>query len=201
MKEIKIIAKFKNEHTVQYKSSWFQNSYPSCDSSSSSGDKLDDAAPQKVLTFYIKMELCEITFKELVDSIYQTFLPERDQKVSMIGIYLKSELFLEIVEGLKYLHSQNPPILHRDLKPNNILVTTGSHGKNIKISDFGLSVMHERKLINNIIVSQTHTMGVGTPEYSAPEVKSGTNYNEKSDIYSLGVIMEEIFDFKYLRYF
>ncbi len=147
------------------------------------------------------MELCEITFKELVDSINQKFLPERDQKVSMLGIILKSELFLEIVEGLKYLHSQNPPILHRDLKPNNILVTAGSEGKNIKISDFGLSVTHERKLINNVIVSQTHTMGIGTPEYSASEVKLGNIYNEKSDTYSLGVIMEEIFDFKYLRYF
>jgi serine/threonine protein kinase len=87
------------------------------------------------------------------------------------------------------------------LKPNNILVTAGSEGKNIKISDFGLSVTHQRELINNVIVSQTHTMGIGTPEYSAPEVKLGNIYNEKSDIYSSGVIMEEIFDFKYLRYF
>jgi serine/threonine-protein kinase len=93
------------------------------------------------------------------------------------------------LESVDYLHKQNPPIIHRDLKPENILLTTGSDGRFIRIADFGLAVNHDFE-------NQSHPSGVGTREYMAPETISSKRYNTKADIYSLGVIIGEMFGFE-----
>jgi serine/threonine protein kinase len=103
-----------------------------------------------------------------------------------IEYYISSELFVEILESVNYLHKLNPPIIHRDLKPANILITNGLNGRFVKIADFGLAKYHT-------FSDETHTQGVGTVKYIAPEVLKGRNYNTKADIFSLGVA-EELFD-------
>jgi serine/threonine protein kinase len=75
------------------------------------------------------------------------------------------------------------------LKPENILLTTGSDGRFIRIADFGLAVNHDFE-------NQSHPSGMGTREYMAPETISSKRYNTKADIYSLGIIIGEMFGFE-----
>jgi serine/threonine protein kinase len=92
----------------------------------------------------------------------------------------------EIIECVDYLHERN--VIHRDLKPANILITDGMNGRLVKLGDFGLSVIHES-------IDQSHTKGTGTFDYMAPEIMRTKKYDMKSDIYSLGIIVEELFLF------
>ncbi|KAK4759235.1 hypothetical protein SAY87_022366 [Trapa incisa] len=89
---------------------------------------------------------------------------------------------LDIARGMNYLHHYNPPIIHRDLKSSNLLV---DKNWNVKVADFGLSrLKHETFL--------TTKTGKGTPQWMAPEVLRNEPSDEKSDIYSFGVIMWEL---------
>lgn len=85
----------------------------------------------------------------------------------------------QIAEGMRYVHSQK--VVHRDLKPTNILI--GCDGS-IKIGDFGIS-----KLISTEEQSSM-TAGVGTQKFMAPEIiDENDKYNEKVDVYSFGVVV------------
>jgi serine/threonine protein kinase len=85
-------------------------------------------------------------------------------------IHIRSELLVQILECVHYLHKQN--IIHRDLKPENILTANGINNRFIKIADFGYAkVLDETKL---------HTKDRGTVRYMAPEVESSHKYNFKA---------------------
>ncbi|KAK3118461.1 hypothetical protein QOZ80_9BG0699420 [Eleusine coracana subsp. coracana] len=86
----------------------------------------------------------------------------------------------QILTGLAYLHSQKPPIIHRDLKCDKIFIN-GNHGK-VKIGDFGLAMVMQQRKAQSI---------QGTLEFMAPEL-FGENYNELVDIYSFGMCMLEM---------
>ncbi|CAN0855386.1 Serine/threonine-protein kinase EDR1 [Linum grandiflorum] len=89
---------------------------------------------------------------------------------------------MDIARGMNYLHHYNPPIIHRDLKSSNLLV---DKNWTVKVGDFGLSrLKHETYL--------TTKTGKGTPQWMAPEVLRNEPSDEKSDIYSFGVILWEI---------
>ncbi|XP_074281560.1 uncharacterized protein LOC141606363 [Silene latifolia] len=92
------------------------------------------------------------------------------------------QMALDIARGMNYLHNCNPPIVHRDLKSSNLLV---DKSWSVKVADFGLSrVKHETYL--------TTKTGKGTPQWMAPEVLQNEHSNEKSDLYSFGVILWEL---------
>lgn len=93
----------------------------------------------------------------------------------------KLQIALDIAEGMLYLHSQQPVIIHRDMKSKNVLVNKTWQAK---ISDFGIS----RKTNMN----ETMTSGVGTLLWTAPEIIEGKKYSEKADIYSLGIVFGEL---------
>jgi NIMA (never in mitosis gene a)-related kinase len=82
--------------------------------------------------------------------------------------------------ALGHIHSKN--ILHRDLKPKNIMLTSSDE---IKIGDFGISKMLE----NTFDMAKTAT---GTPYYLSPEVCLGQKYDHKSDCWMLGCILHEL---------
>lgn len=91
----------------------------------------------------------------------------------------------QILLGLRYLHGHIPPILHRDLKCDNIFVN-GNHGE-VKIGDLGLAVVMQKPAACSVI---------GTPEFMAPELYE-EEYNELADIYSFGMCMLEMVTFEY----
>jgi len=82
---------------------------------------------------------------------------------------------------MAYLHSGNPPILHRDLKSANILL---SESYTAKVCDFGLSRLkaQERSMTGNC----------GTVQWMAVEVLAQQSYGEKADVYSYGIICIEL---------
>lgn len=91
------------------------------------------------------------------------------------------DLALQICSGLKEAHAQG--IVHRDLKPENVMIdNTG----NVKIMDFGIARSMEAltKLTGSVI---------GTPAYMAPEQVSGKPVDYRTDIYSLGLMLYEMF--------
>jgi hypothetical protein len=134
-------------------------------------------------TLYIQMDLCEKTFEEIREEIHNDFTLTFNNLLTPLGFYITSELLIEILKGVHYLHKQN--IIHRDLKPNNILLTHGINDRFVKIADFGLAKVHEMKKL--------HTQDRGCTKYMAPEVSCGTKYDTKADIYSLGIIIQVIF--------
>jgi len=95
---------------------------------------------------------------------------------------IRLKFAIDVAKGLAYLHTNTPKVIHRDLKPANCLV---DNKWTVKISDFGLST---------IKTQNDYTMtSVGTPVYMAPEVISKSRYSESADIYSLGIVLYEIF--------
>ncbi|CAK65973.1 unnamed protein product (macronuclear) [Paramecium tetraurelia] len=86
-------------------------------------------------------------------------------------------IFLQIAKGVKALHDQK--IIHRDIKPANILRSNGIY----KLSDFGFAI------VENDFESIIKRFSVGTPVYMAPETVQSNSYSEKSDIWSLGVVL------------
>lgn len=85
----------------------------------------------------------------------------------------------DICDALYYIHSQQ--IIHRDLKPSNIVIT--NNGKNAKILDFGLS---DGEMFAEL------KFPAGTKHYAAPELLEGKASDQRADIYSLGIILDEI---------
>ncbi|CBJ26117.1 conserved unknown protein [Ectocarpus siliculosus] len=103
------------------------------------------------------------------------------RKVEMIRWRVVKRWARQILRGMHYLHSQEPPIIHRDLKCDNIFIN-GAAG-DIRIGDLGLSTSNTRS---------EKTMSVlGTPEFMAPELYEEF-YTEKVDIYAFGMCMLEM---------
>ncbi|CEG43347.1 tkl protein kinase [Plasmopara halstedii] len=92
----------------------------------------------------------------------------------------KATIALHVAHALTYLHSLSPPVLHRDLKSKNILLTSQLHAK---LTDFGVS--RERS-------DHTMTGGVGSSRWMAPEVMMGERYDDKADMFSFGVVLAEL---------
>lgn len=99
-------------------------------------------------------------------------------------------IFKQLLRGVQYIHSQG--VIHRDLKPGNIYI--GNEGA-VKIGDFGLAVIADKipygmnpKHSKELIFSRA----TGTPLYTAPEQEALMKYNEKTDVYCLGIILYEL---------
>ncbi|KAK9158797.1 hypothetical protein Scep_005371 [Stephania cephalantha] len=100
----------------------------------------------------------------------------------MLDMRRRLSMAYDVANGMNYLHRRNPPIVHRDLKSPNLLVDMKY---TVKVCDFGLSRLKE----NTFLSSKS---AAGTPEWMAPEVLRDEPSNEKSDIYSFGVILWEL---------
>ena len=92
------------------------------------------------------------------------------------------DILHQILKSLIYLHEELK-IIHRDIKPENFLIKN-ENGKNIiKLTDFGFSDYIPKD--NN----GRFTEQIGTPQYAAPEIYEGKNYNTKVDLWSVGVVL------------
>ena len=94
------------------------------------------------------------------------------------------KLLIPIANALKYAHEQG--VIHRDIKPGNILITQS--GQPV-LSDFGVAKVLESEETLDLT---TTGMGVGTPEYMAPEQAEGKPVNVQADVYSLGIVFYEL---------
>ncbi len=118
--------------------------------------------------YYIVMELIEgITLKEYIG------------KKGKLSIKEATSIAIQVSMGLEAAHSHG--IVHRDVKPQNIIISTD--GK-VKVTDFGIA----RAASSNTISSNV----MGSVHYSSPEQVRGGYSDEKSDIYSLGITMYEM---------
>ena len=87
----------------------------------------------------------------------------------------------EVASALKVAHKNK--IIHRDVKPHNIMITTDG---NVKLADFGIA-----KAVNDATLS-TGSKVIGSVHYFSPEQARGNYVDERSDIYSLGIVMYEM---------
>ena len=110
------------------------------------------------------------TLKELVDAM--------DNKVP---VSLILSIAMQILNGLE--HSHNQGVIHRDLKPANIMMTSSGVAK---ITDFGIAYASDLPSLT------TTGQAMGTPSYMSPEQASGKKIDNRSDIFSVGVILYEM---------
>ncbi|KAK9290184.1 hypothetical protein L1049_008350 [Liquidambar formosana] len=113
-------------------------------------------------------------------------LREYRQKYKRVDIRAVKNWARQILKGLAYLHGHDPPVMHRDLKCDNIFVN--GHLGQVKIGDLGLAA---------ILRGSQHAHSViGTPEFMAPELYE-EEYNELVDIYSFGMCVLEMLTSEY----
>ncbi|KAG6737926.1 hypothetical protein POTOM_059458 [Populus tomentosa] len=108
-----------------------------------------------------------------------------ENNTNMLNWRARLQIAVDAAQGLEYLHNGcRPPIVHRDLKSSNILLTENLQAK---IADFGLS-----KAFANEGDSHVTTVPAGTPGYIDPEFRASGNLNKKSDVYSFGILLCEL---------
>lgn len=105
-------------------------------------------------------------------------LYERIIKKKVMSEFAASQIIKQLLEVVSYLHEVG--IMHRDIKPENILLDDNSDIPLIKLADFGLSKLATPKDIQKL--------ACGTLGYVAPEVLTQKGYNNKVDIWSVGIV-------------
>ncbi|XP_031262712.1 serine/threonine-protein kinase WNK8 isoform X2 [Pistacia vera] len=161
-------------------------------------------SPDQLERLYSEVYLLKSLKHENIIKFYNSWVDDKNKTINMI-----TELFTsgslrqyrkkhknvdmkaiknwarQILRGLHYLHSHCPPIIHRDLKCDNIFVN-GNNGE-VKIGDLGLAIVMQQPTARSVI---------GTPEFMAPELYE-EEYNELVDIYSFGMCMLEMVTCEY----
>lgn len=105
------------------------------------------------------------------------------------GLQLREqlELFARVCDAVQHAHSKG--VIHRDLTPNNILVTMSGEGPMPKVIDFGIAKALDKSTVSSMTL---HGEPIGTPAYMSPEQATSTGTDTRSDVYSLGVILYEM---------
>ncbi|CAE6075885.1 unnamed protein product [Arabidopsis arenosa] len=126
------------------------------------------------------------TFNFITELFTSGTLREYRRKYQKVDIRAIKSWARQILNGLAYLHGHDPPVIHRDLKCDNIFVN--GHLGQVKIGDLGLAAI--------LRGSQNAHSVIGTPEFMAPELYE-EDYNELVDIYSFGMCVLEMLTGEY----
>ncbi|KAM7525930.1 hypothetical protein LguiA_015832 [Lonicera macranthoides] len=167
---------------------------------------IDDAlkSPEHLERLYSEVHLLKTLKHENIIKSYTSWVDDENKTMNMItelftsgslrqyrkkhkSVDLKAikKWARQILQGLVYLHSHNPPIIHRDLKCDNIFIN-GNHGE-VKIGDLGFATVMQQPSVRTVI---------GTPEFMAPELYE-EQYDELVDIYSFGMCILELITCEY----
>ncbi|MBA0788606.1 hypothetical protein Gotri_025925 [Gossypium trilobum] len=140
-----------------------------------------------IMQFYESwIDIHRKTFNFVNEMFTSSTLREYRQRRQRVDIRVIKNWFCQILRGLAYPHCHDPPVIHRDLKCDNIFVH--GHLGQVKIGDLGLAaILHGSK--------QAHCV-IGTPEFMALELYE-EEYNELIDIYSFGMCMLEMLTSEY----
>lgn len=153
LSEIQILQSLKNDYIIEFKHSWIE--------------KDEKNGDYKV--FFITELMTSGTLKGYIKKTKGAVKPK---------VY--KHWCRQILKGLLYLHSKQPPIIHRDLKCDNIFIN-GNNG-HAKIGDLGLAIFKDKENMSSVL---------GTPEFMAPELYD-EKYDEKVDVYAFGLCVLEI---------
>ena len=122
----------------------------------------------------IVMEKMDCSLRQFVET----------NKRETIPLYVKVDILYQVAKGLVYLHGQRPPVIHRDLSPNNILINLGS--MTAKLSDFGVAKLKSHQ-------ASKMTSLPGTPAFMPPETLPGApspeGYSDRIDVFSYGGVV------------
>ena len=104
-----------------------------------------------------------------------------------LGIRRAAQLGLQIAEGLDAAHRAG--VIHRDIKPDNIMVAGEESAETIKLMDFGIARLRDVGATSRLTRADVI---MGTPAYMAPEQAEGAEVSEQTDIYGLGIVLYEM---------
>uniref|UniRef100_A0A5B7B7J0 Putative serine/threonine-protein kinase CDL1-like isoform X1 n=1 Tax=Davidia involucrata TaxID=16924 RepID=A0A5B7B7J0_DAVIN len=125
--------------------------------------------------------------KELHAVVYNLLKGSLRQKLDQLKWSERMMIAIGAAKALDYLHSCSPPIIHRDVKSSNILL---SHNCQPQLSDFGAAMVHQQTQQSSAYAKPFHV--VGTFGYLAPEYMMYGKVDEKVDVYSYGVVLLEL---------
>ncbi|XP_015950565.1 probable serine/threonine-protein kinase WNK5 [Arachis duranensis] len=139
---------------------------------------------ESIMTFHDSwIDVHSRSFNFITELFTSGTLREYRKKYKRVDIRAIKNWARQILRGLEYLHSHDPPVIHRDIKCDNIFVN--GHLGEVKIGDLGLAAILRDS-------SQHAHSVIGTPEFMAPELYE-EEYNELVDVYSFGMCMIELF--------
>ncbi|OUM65729.1 hypothetical protein PIROE2DRAFT_29232, partial [Piromyces sp. E2] len=191
VREVKTFARISNHpNIVRYHASWIEvEEKKSKKKDRDNFDSDDSSKKQNNLMLYliIQMELCS-------GQTLETWIRERNQLTEKKEIHVDRKvifkIFKQIVQAIAHVHWNG--CIHRDVKPANVFLQDGNH---ILLGDFGLAKDDSETEATSAQASNFHkfTSGVGTYIYASPEqLASSQGYDNKTDIYSLGILLFEL---------
>jgi len=111
---------------------------------------------------------------------------ERKREGRTFTLKESEAVLMPVLKALNHAHTQTPPVIHRDIKPDNIVVTGDLSAPQVKVLDFGLAKMLSPSQLT------TTAMTMGTAYYMAPEqVQGAKDIDQRADLFSVGVVMYE----------
>lgn len=166
--DILVLKNSKNELLVEYLDTRLENDFLSLR-----------------ITIYVQMELCNGNLEEFIKCIQDKTQKDGKNSLTSNTYCLATNILIQILRGVNFLHQQKPAIIHGNLKLKNILFKKVHKKSSIKIADTGLRAFHGFAENRYTIKKEE--------KYLAPEVLNTRKFDTKSDVYSLGVIMRELF--------
>ncbi|ELP92888.1 tyrosine protein kinase, putative [Entamoeba invadens IP1] len=152
-------------------------------------EMLDKFRSEYIVHFYgavfVPSKTCMVTEFAQYGSLQDLMKHKTSEEVDM---KLRVKYMIDAAKGISYLHENG--ILHRDIKPDNILIFSLDINEKVngKLTDFG-----SPRNVNMMMTNMTLTKGIGTPVYMAPEVLNKEHYKKPADVYSLAITMYEVF--------
>ncbi|KAK6122171.1 hypothetical protein DH2020_044088 [Rehmannia glutinosa] len=147
-------------------------------------------SPEDLQRLYSEVHLLSTLDHDSIIRFYTSWIDVENRKYrakyKRVSVRAIKTWARQILEGLVYLHGHDPPVIHRDLKCDNIFVN--GHLGQVKIGDLGLAAILRGS-------HRAHSV-IGTPEFMAPELYE-ENYDELVDVYSYGMCVLEMITSEY----